>query len=94
MSAKHFQDSADHIFTEGTQFCQWGSGSERNANSWVGPKDKKACYIERSTNAMKYFYLKTGPEHGGGSTVPLFRLDLYQYQIPSVLPLNKITYKG
>ena len=47
-SASHFQDSANYIFTEGTQFSHWSSGSERKANSWVGQHDKTACHIERS----------------------------------------------
>ena len=44
-AAKHFDVSAQHIFTEGTQFIQWGSESERKANSWIGPQDKKAFLV-------------------------------------------------
>ena len=52
MTAEGFEDYAYHIFTEGTQFDQWGSGSERKANSWIGPQFKKACYIEGSTREI------------------------------------------
>ena len=51
-AANYFNDSAHHIFTEGTQFDKWGSGSERKANSWVGPQNKKARCVEWSTSNL------------------------------------------